>query len=137
MTNTYTTIQKLSQWKFVNIKKKYLTLTQRYIYLIEKTVKKNNQKPVWWDPLEIILMRLFGVQYIFVHFFVDTMIKILGSWWINCFDKCNASLLNKHNTKSIHWKFLNGSVCLWNNTVRSKLQPLNKKETISKQWHWI
>ncbi len=48
-------------------------------------------------------------------------------WWINCFDKCNASLLNKHYTKSVHWTFLNGSVCLWNNTVRSKLQPLNKK----------
>ncbi len=40
MTNTYTTVQKLSQWKFVNIKKKYLMVTQGYIYLIENTVKK-------------------------------------------------------------------------------------------------
>ncbi len=90
MTNTYTTIQKLSQWKFVNIKKKVSYGNPR-LHLLDR---KNNQKPVWWDPLEIILMRLFGVQHIFVIFFVDTMIKILGSW--NCFDKCNASLLNKH-----------------------------------------
>ncbi len=41
MTNTYTTVQKLSQWKFVNIqknKKKSLMVTQGYIYLIENTV---------------------------------------------------------------------------------------------------
>ncbi len=46
MTNTYTTVQKLSQWKFVNIKKnkkKYLMVTQGYIYLIENTVKKKKQ----------------------------------------------------------------------------------------------